>query len=217
MKLIVLLLIIVGMKSFSLEYYKKGTGLPVLFVISGIHGDESSSIEFLESIKDISITRGTIIIVPKAYKDAVEQNVRSEYFATDLNRSFFKENKDKTGKISKEIIKLIEQYQPNIILDFHESWYNYDEDKDYNFYMGNTLIFSEKTSEKINDFIFKLISERGLIPILHAKSGSLAKEIPENMDIPVLVVESSKEDSVQKRKKLYEYTLQETLLYLKME
>lgn len=208
---------IICIKSFSLEYYKKGTGQPVLFVISGIHGDERSSIEFLEMKKNIEIEKGTLILIPRAYEDAVAQNVRTEYFTTDLNRSFLKNNNDKTSKISQEIIELIEKYKPDIILDFHESWYNYDESEDYNLYMGNTLIFSGKTGKQINDHIFQLIVEDNLVPIMHPEAGSLAKEIPENLNIPVLMIESSREDSIEKRKKLYEDILRKTLLYLKME
>lgn len=210
-------MIIVGIKSFSLEYYKKGTGKPVLFVISGIHGDERSPIEFLEMKKNIEIKNGTIIIIPRAYEDAIIQNIRTEYFTTDLNRSFFKNNNDKTNKISQEIIELIEKYKPDIILDFHESWYNYDENKDYNLYMGNTLVFSEKTGEQINDCIFQLAIENKLVPVMFPEDGSLAKEISNNLNIPVLMVESSREDSIEKRKKLYEDILRKVISHLKME
>jgi|GEM_PF-1540708 len=216
-RIIILLTIIFTAQSYSVEYYKNGTGKPVLFVIAGIHGDERSSIEFTEELKEYKPKKGTIIVIPQAYKEAVKKGIRAEYYDTDLNRVFFKEGKGKTPDIAKEIIDLIEKYQPNIILDLHESWYNYDESKDFNLYMGNTLIFSEESSKRIDELILELIIENNLTGIIWPMTGTLSREIPQRYNIAVLTVETSKKDSSDKRKEIYKNIFNKTLLYLKME
>ena len=217
MRLVFLFLLIFTTKTLSIEYYKNGTGKPVLFVIAGIHGDEKSPIEFLNSIKDMEVSNGTIVIIPCANNDAVKKNVRTEYFTTDLNRSFFQNNGDKTDKIAKDIVELIEKYDATVVLDFHESWYNYDENQPHNLYMGNTIIFSKESSKILDDLILDISVNNNLLPVGWPIEGSLANEIPKHLNIPVLTVETSREDTIKERKKKYRNILEKTMRYLKME
>ena len=185
-------------------------------VIGGIHGDEISGIEKAREFKEYKISKGTLVIIPEANKEAVRNGNRTEYYMQDLNRSFFQNNNDKSSKKAQEIIKVIEQYKPNIILDCHESYYNYDENKDPNFYIGNTLIFQQNTMDEYPELIFSLLEE-GFIPLQGAEKGSLNREVSEKMNISVITIESSREDTVEVRKEKYETVFKKTLKYLKME
>lgn len=200
----------------EIDYFKIGNEKPVVMIIGGIHGDEISGVEKARELKEYKISKGTLIIIPEANKEAVKNGNRTEYYMEDLNRTFFQNNNDKSSKIAKEIIKVIEKYNPNIILDYHESYYNYDETKDPNFYIGNTLIFQQNTMDEYPELIFSLLEE-GFIPLQGAEKGSLNREISERMNISVITIESSREDRVEVRKEKYETVFKKTLKYLKME
>ncbi|MEJ6468058.1 DUF2119 family protein [Fusobacterium ulcerans] len=200
----------------EIDYFKTGRGKPVVMIIGGIHGDEISGIEKAREFKEYKISKGTLVIIPEANKEAVRNGNRTEYYMQDLNRSFFQNNNDKSSKKAQEIIKVIEHYKPNIILDCHESYYNYDENKDPNFYIGNTLIFQQNTMDEYPELIFSLLEE-GFIPLQGAEKGSLNREVSEKMNISVITIESSREDTVEVRKEKYETVFKKTLKYLKME
>lgn len=198
------------------DYFKTGRGKPVVMIIGGIHGDEISGIEMAKELAEYKISKGTLIIIPEANKEAVKNGNRTEYYMQDLNRSFFQNNNDRASKIAQEITKVIEEYKPNIILDCHESYYNYDENKDPNFYIGNTLIFQQNTMDEYPELIFSLLEE-GFTPLQGAEKGSLNREISEKMNISVITIESSREDKIENRKEKYETVFKKTLKYLKME
>lgn len=200
----------------EVDYFKIGSGKPVVMIIAGIHGDEISGIEKARELKEYKISKGTLVIIPEANKEAVKNGNRTEYYMEDLNRTFFQNNNDKASEIAKEIINIIEEYKPNIILDYHESYYNYDEDKDPNFYIGNTLIFQQNAVDEYSELIFSFLEE-GFIPLQGAKKGSLNREVSEKMNISVITIESSREDKIEKRKEKYETVFKKTLKYLKME
>ena len=200
----------------EIDYFKTGRGRPVVMIIGGIHGDEISGIEKAREFKEYKISKGTLVIIPEANKEAVRNGNRTEYYMQDLNRSFFQNNNDKSSKKAQEIIKVIEHYKPNIILDCHESYYNYDENKDPNFYIGNTLIFQQNTMDEYPELIFSLLEE-GFIPLQGAEKGSLNREVSEKMNISVITIESSREDTIEVRKEKYETVFKKTLKYLKME
>ena len=200
----------------EIDYFKIGQGRPVVIIISGIHGDEKSGIDKALELIEYEILKGTLIIIPEANKEAVKNGNRTEYYMQDLNRSFFQNNIDKSSKIANEIIKVVQKYKPDLILDYHESYYDYDENKDPNFYIGNTLIFQENTANKYSNLILSLVEE-GFIPLHGAEIGSLNREISEKMNIPVITIESSREDTVEIRKEKYETVFKKALNYLKME
>lgn len=203
-------------KLSEIEYYLLGREKPTVMVISGIHGDEISGIEITDELKNMKLSRGSLILLPKANEEAVKNGNRTEYYMEDLNRAFFYKKDEKTFKITCEIVDVIEKYKPNIILDFHESYYNYDESKDPRFYIGNTIIFQEESCEKYSDLIFDLI-DIGFIPLTDAPKGSLNKEVSERLNIPVITVEVSKEDDIIVRKEKYRSIFNKTLKYFEME
>ncbi len=59
---------------------------PVLMVVGGIHGDEPSGSKAVELYKNVSIKKGTLILVPRANAYALSKNKR--YIYRDMNRLF---------------------------------------------------------------------------------------------------------------------------------
>lgn len=205
-----------SMKLSEIKYHLVGEGRPLLMVVSGIHGDEISGIEMTRELEKRALSKGSLLLIPEANKEAVKNKNRTEYYMSDLNRAFFYKKDEKSFKITQEIIGVIERYKPDMILDFHESYYNYDETKDPNFYIGNTIIFQENMAEKHLDFIFELTEEEFVL-LTGAPEGSLNREISQRLDIPVITIEVSREDSIEERKSKYEAVFKKTLKYLGME
>lgn len=200
----------------GVEYYLSGEGKPLLMVVGGIHGDEISGIEMTRELEKRTLSKGSLLLIPEANREAVKNGNRTEYYMEDLNRAFFYKKDEKTFKITQEIIGVIEKYRPSMILDLHESYYNYDENKDPNFYIGNTIIFQENTMEKYPELLFEFIEE-GFTLLTGAPEGSFNREISERLDTPVITVEVSREDNTETRKKKYEAIFNKTLKYLEME
>ncbi len=204
----------------EIDYYLTGNNPPFVMIISGIHGDEISGIEMTKKIIAESnikkLSKDSFVIIPEANKEAVKHNNRTEYYMEDLNRAFYYKRDEKTFKITTEIIEVIKKYSPVIILDLHESYYNYDENKTPDFYIGNTIIFQNKTTNRYPELIFEIVEE-GFIPLEGAPKGSLNKEISERLNIPVITIETSREDSMKQRKEKYKKILNIVLKYFKME
>lgn len=200
----------------EIEYYLLGEGKPTIMVVGGIHGDEISGIELTDELNDIRLSNGSLVLLPRANREAVKNGNRTEYYMEDLNRAFFYPKDEKTSKITYEIISVIERYKPNIILDFHESYYNHDESKDPRFYIGNTIIFQEESSEKYSELIFELI-DIGFVPLTDAPKGSLNREISKRLNITVITIEVSREDDIIKRKEKCKSVFNKTLKYFEME
>ena len=200
----------------EIKYHLLGEGRPLLMVVGGIHGDEISGIEMTRELEKRTLSKGSFLLIPEANREAVKNGNRTEYYMSDLNRAFFYKKDEKSFKITQEIIGVIEKYKPDMILDLHESYYNYDETKDPDFYIGNTIIFQENMVEKYPDFIFELTEEEFVL-LTGAPEGSFNREISQRLDIPVITVEVSREDSIEKRKSKYESVLKRTLKYLGME
>lgn len=200
----------------EIEYYLSGEGKPLLMVIGGIHGDEISGIEKIRELEKRTLSKGSLLLIPEANREAVKNGNRTEYYMEDLNRAFFYRKDEKTFKITKEIIGVIEKYKPDMILDFHESYYNYDESRDPDFYIGNTVIFQQNTMDNHFELVFQLIEE-GFIPLTGAPEGSFNREISQRLNIPVITVEVSREDTIEVRKRKYESVFNRTLKYLGME
>ena len=200
----------------EIEYYLSGGGKPLLMVIGGIHGDEISGIEMTRELEKRTLSKGSLLLIPEANREAVKNGNRTEYYMEDLNRAFFYRKDEKTFKITKEIIGVIEKYKPDMILDFHESYYNYDESRDPDFYIGNTVIFQQNTMDNHFELVFHL-TEEGFIPLTGAPEGSFNREVSQRLNIPVITVEVSREDSIEVRKRKYESVFNRTLKYLGME
>jgi hypothetical protein len=118
-----------------------------------MHGDEVAGTYACEDLlKNLKITHGTVIIIPRLNKPACDKNYRTRQarFAQqyDLNRNFPGSTTRNTSNyealLADNFTALVKEYTPNLVLNLHE-------DKDFNdlrvnrydcedFYMGQVLI-----------------------------------------------------------------------------
>lgn len=203
-----------SMNNEKIEYFIVGRGNPKILIIAGIHGDEISGIIKVKELKKYTPQKGSILLIPEANKEAVSNNNRTEYYMDDLNRVFFKKGDNKTHQKAREIVKIIKNYNPILILDLHESPYNYDENKDPNLYMGNTVIFNESILGDFHALALDIVN-LGFTPIESSIDGTFNKEISDNLHVPVLTIELSKEEDLSERS--YKLDLILNLIYEHLE
>lgn len=202
-------------KEVVVEKYKLGTGKPVLMIIAGMHGNERSGIELMLNKRKYDFKDGTLIVLPEVNREASKNNKRRADDGEDLNRVFgLEENLESSYsfKLAKQIEEIIKEEKPDIILDLHESR-NPNNGTDAQFYLGNSLIFTPETFDKISD----LILESDLSMISNAPKGSMNRYISSTYKIPTITVETAQTESVNERQERYLKFINQSLDYLKMK
>jgi len=129
---------------------------PRICIVGGIHGDElagwSAALRMVESLETERGIRGTILLIPKA--NILADNARKRYSVSgysfsDLNRSFplerYTSATTETIKISTAILQEVEKFNPDYIIDLHESRHSWTEMEDGTYTsLGDTLISSNQ-------------------------------------------------------------------------
>ena len=125
---------------------------PKIAIVGGIHGDEiagwTAALRLVDSIKKEKGICGEILIIPEANIVADKAKSRysvSGYDLSDLNRSFplgrYSSAKEDTIKISTAIRETVEEFNPEYIIDLHESLHSWEVmEEGTKTSLGNTLI-----------------------------------------------------------------------------
>lgn len=169
-----------------------------LFVVGGVHGDETSGWKAAGQLKKIRrLKSGVLIILSPANAPGSRNGVRNVEAYRDLNRSFPGDrDRDCTDQLAASIFQAISVHAPALVLDLHEARRE-EGNRDF---LGNSLIFSDTAG--MEDLIFELLAdtEKGALcssPFSYygpAPSGSLNREVTEQLGIPVITIEASRED-----------------------
>ena len=140
---------------------------PKIAIVGGIHGDEKAGWtaglqlvdSFNEQTKGIC---GQILLIPQAniQADTLTQRYQGSTTAksgvgtvdgvkySDLNRSFpngrATNAQQATVTISEAIREAVEAFQPDIVIDLHESLHSWTQESDFTTSVGDTLIFSNQ-------------------------------------------------------------------------
>ena len=98
---------------------------PVVMIVAGIHGKEVGSIRAAQQLvkqlrnQELTINRGTLIVVPVANKPAFKKRVRGK---PDLNRTFPRAQSGKaTQEMSRALLSIMKKYKPAWYLDLQEA------------------------------------------------------------------------------------------------
>lgn len=91
---------------------------PVVLIIGGIHGDETSTIEAAQGYTKAQIENGTLIVIPKANVPAITRNVRM--IDCDMNRLF--SDQEVEDKYEYEVTAKIKEFvkKADLVLNLHE-------------------------------------------------------------------------------------------------
>lgn len=131
----------------TVYYFKTNVEGPKILIVGGIHGDELAGWHAATRMLEYDFTFGEVIIIPRANILATQleqrypgQKNNGNYNGvqySDLNRAFpGKANGTPTEQIAYVLATFIDQEDPDIVLDLHESLNNYLNPP----YIGNQVI-----------------------------------------------------------------------------
>ena len=184
---------------------------PVLYVVGGTHGDETAAWEAAHSLirrareGSLHLACGTLYVLPEANAYGVAHEQRKTKDDYDLNRAYPGDASGKdAARIADAIFTDIKEKQPALVIDLHEAKLHTD-GKDN---LGNTIICNDM--EPVGDLVMGLLtdSESGALALsaplsLYASppEGSLNKTVSEKLNIPVITVETFREEDEDVRVK----------------
>ena len=175
---------------------------PVIYVVAGVHGDEVAGWRAGNLLKDASLKAGTLYILSPANLYGAEQDQRTTKSDRDLNRNF---PGDPEGwdaqRIAWSIFSDIQDKQPDLVLDLHEAR-AVQGGRDA---LGNSLIC--QSLDGIGDLILDALldSEAGslcsgaLTLYGSPPAGSITQTVTEQLGIPVITVETYREEPLAQR------------------
>ncbi|MGE5416666.1 MAG: succinylglutamate desuccinylase/aspartoacylase family protein [Acidobacteriota bacterium] len=104
---------------------RSGVPGPVMMVVGGTHGNEEAGYLAADQIKDFKITKGILIVIPRANATAIKAGTRTSPGVYDLNRSY---PQTATGRpndpLAAAIWQTVKDYKVQYLMDLHEG-YNY--------------------------------------------------------------------------------------------
>lgn len=166
---------------------------PRVYLLAGTHGDERAGWYAALMLKDIALTKGSLVVLPQANKPGCEALSRYVRGSLDLNRSYpGRPSGDLAQQLAHAILKDIQSLEPTVVLDLHEAAV-YAENRDF---LGNTVIYT--SLDGMGDLFFSLLvafenAQLGARPYQFVSPGvadSLNSVAPAALDIPVLTVET---------------------------
>lgn len=119
---------------------RSGKPGPVVMIVGGVHGNEPAGYIAAGRMTNTEIKKGTLIVLPKANKRAVEHKVRYYKGHGDLNRDFPTSKYDTPdGTVARAIWSAVKKYDVDYLMDMHEG-YNYSKLKSSSS-VGQSLIY----------------------------------------------------------------------------
>ncbi|ELY99707.1 succinylglutamate desuccinylase/aspartoacylase [Natrialba chahannaoensis JCM 10990] len=93
---------------------------PTVFVIGGVHGNETAGYIAAEEIAKWTIDAGTLVTLPRADVVAIDRGTRVDDNGVDLNRQF-PEGSEPQTELAQAIWDLVVDLDPAVVVDLHES------------------------------------------------------------------------------------------------
>jgi predicted deacylase len=199
---------------------------PTLFICGGAHGNEPAGAVAAENIRHWAITRGKLVVVPRANAVALKANQRLirnlDTNLSNLNRNYPRSGRDEParGELATAIWALVLKHKPDWVLDLHEGYdFNQINEKS----VGSSVItlrnengdvaaglMLDAVNATINDDQFKFV--RREIPV----DGSLARAAGEHLHIPALTLETTSKQPLERRVHQHEIMVRRLLEQLEM-
>ncbi len=188
-------------KGKPITYTKLGNGSNVTLLFASIHGSERAGTPILNRFKNYLMENcelldgKTVIIIPVANPDGFAKKTRYNANGIDLNRNFpadNRENNKTNGHFalseieSYELYKIINIYKPSKILAFHAAMNCID-------YDGPAEELAERLAAKCKLPLKKV----------GARPGSLGSYVGLELNMPIITVEMTKEDSKSSEAQLW--------------
>ena len=174
----------------------------VIYVTAGIHGDETAAWLAGNRLKEITLSRGELFILSPANRWGAAKNSRYLTEEQDLNRAFPGDAEGRAAQRAAKVIwEDIARVKPDLVLDLHEAR---SVREGYDF-LGNSLIFTELWD--CDSLFMDLLAETeagnvgngGFSTFGPAPGGSLNRTVSLELGIPVITIETLKEETGEQR------------------
>lgn len=183
----------------ALKGQKEG---PAVYLVAGIHGDEKAGWMAGERLKSVNLAAGTLCILSPANLYGAGREERKTEDGRDLNRRFpGKADGFEAERIADAIYRDIKEKNPVLVLDLHEA-HSGTEEKDA---LGNSLIC--QSLDGIGDLVLDILTESeggnlcsdSMTLYGSPPSGSLNKTVTTELGIPVITIETYREEPLEQR------------------
>lgn len=209
--------ILTGMELYETEVhiFKSEMEGPKVAIVGGIHGDELAGWKTAEKLLDRDDFSGEVLIIPRAnylatvlekrYPGQENNGLYKNVKYSDLNRIFPGTLVGTiTQRIAYEIIQEIEQFEPEYIIDLHESLTSYDDSK--NPRLGNSLIWTNrKTALFAEDLVYDFnnqylkTNETPFTTLSPAVKNTFNDYCSNNFDAIVFTIETNRQLELTRR------------------
>lgn len=167
-------------ESYQTEYFilsGKSTN-PVVMVDGGIHGDEIAGILTADSLKNLTISKGSLIIIPRMNIKACSQNIRYENiefnhcFPGKQNAKFYED------MLAYELTQFVLKHKPDYILSLHESRFHRKQLNDKS--GGQVIYFGTQNQPKslqnlVASINRNLSKDQAFLPIYYPVNGACSE------------------------------------------
>ncbi|MGE5389819.1 MAG: succinylglutamate desuccinylase/aspartoacylase family protein [Deltaproteobacteria bacterium] len=178
---------------------------PVVMIVGGVHGNETAGYRAAAQVKNISISSGTLLVIPNANKRADERGVRYISGEGDLNRAFPTSSRG-TGKnaLARDIYQTVRTYNVDWLIDLHEG-YDYSTTRS-NTSVGQTIIYYPSGNASYIASQMRLVlncligsSSKKFQLLRYPISGSLARSSAQFLGTKSFIVETCSKASLSTR------------------
>ncbi|MFY9444279.1 MAG: succinylglutamate desuccinylase/aspartoacylase family protein [Bacillota bacterium] len=176
---------------------------PTVMVVGGVRGNDASGPKAADMVKEFSIDAGTLLVLPRANAQAVEQGVAYLSDSGDLNRQFPTSSTDTPkNELAAAIWDALQEYEVDWLLDLQEAaGYRATTSGA----LGNTLItvHNETTQGMVDSLVAKLNSEvpsaKRFVPLYGPVTGGLVRSSADFLGVNSIFFSTSTNDSLEDR------------------
>lgn len=178
---------------------------PVVMVVGGVHGNETAGYKAAATVKNYTISKGTLLVIPEANKLAVAQHRRSAKGGSNLNRDFPQSSSQSADTIlARAIYSAVKKYDVDWLMDMHEG-YDYAKNKSTSS-VGQSLIYypNSKTKQVAGTIVSKLnrnisSSYKKFSLLRYPVKGSLARSTAQYLGVNSFIFETCSKQSLSTR------------------
>lgn len=212
-------------KAYLRDSHKKG---PTVMIVGGMHGREVAGFRAARQIKHWPITAGKLLVISDANVTGIAEY--SRYMSglpsgtRDLNRHFPSEkDAEQKSELAKSIWKLVEEHQPDWLIDLHESFDHAANTTKENKYLGNSaIVYPDDRTQELAEAMIAAADETitkdehqwRLLkwPI----EGSLARAAASRLGAKAMILETSRKDMQPRRERNHRESVHILLRKLEM-
>lgn len=187
----------------TLTVIEGAAGGPTVFVVAGIHGDETAGYSAGNLLKEVPIAAGRLFVISPANMAGAANNSRYVADGLDLNRSFpGRADGNVAERVADAIYRQVKDAKPDLLLDLHEARMTMSDKSDY---LGSSLIYSDLSGMEELFFDLLLATQAGELcsePFVYyapGPAGSINRTATERLDIPAITVETFRGYPLERR------------------